>query len=136
MARLLVALLAFAIATGCVTKRIPMIPMDGGETGTFTFKTNLIAATSGDVSAELPTGETPVGRWTELERPGELGSFFINTPDGPIYGTALAQTGESPWGVATLSSDGLTMLCVYKGTQASGFGTCVDSRGRRWMGNW
>lgn len=134
--RAFLVVLAVTAVAGCVTKTIPMIPLNGGDPGSFTFKTNVVAASSGDVVAELPTGENVAGRWTELERPSELESFFVNTPAGPIYGTALTQTGDRPWGVATLSGDGLSMLCVYKGTQGSGFGTCVDSRGRRWMGNW
>jgi len=126
------------LAACAVTKsstKVTMMPVGGGHPGEATFKSNLISASSGDVSMVLADGSTLSGRWSELSRGQSLETFYISTPRGLVTGAALAQN-SSPWGVATLTGAGTTMLCVYTGSQSSGFGRCADSEGREWIGNW
>ena len=79
----------------------------------------------------LPDGVVLTGEWTEISSATDLDAVLVATPNGVITAANLAGF-ERPNVVATLTGQGIKMICVYIGDSQSDYEvTCADSNAGR-----
>ena len=130
---LLVAVVAITFSlVGCYSIKIGSIFPTSGEPPVQIRVTESFRS-GGEVRITLPDGVVLTGERTEISSATDLDAVLVATPNGVITATNLAGF-ERPNVVATLTGQGIKMICVYIGDSQSDYEvTCADSNAGRWV---